>query len=64
MKNKDDELLKMFDAYCNLRKFNLDKDPIPCVIVDTLPPIQIRTDTKLTPISVDYIKARMVCGAF
>lgn len=56
MKNKDDELLKMFDTYCNLRKSNLDKDPIPS--------IQRRTDTKLIPISVDYIKARMVCGAF
>ena len=39
-KDEDNELLIMFDTYINLRKNNLDEDPIPCVMVDTLPPIQ------------------------
>ena len=61
-KDEENELLIMFDTYINLRKDNLDKDPIPCVMVDTLPPIQKRTDPKLMRISVDYIKACIVCG--
>ena len=61
-KVEDNELLIMFDTYINLRKDNLDKDPIPYVMVDTLPPIQKRTDPKLMRISVDYIKACIVCG--
>ncbi len=61
-KDEDNELLIMFDTYINLRKDNLDKDQIPYAIVDTLPPIQKRTDPKLMHISVDYIKACIVCG--
>ena len=51
MKIKMMELLKRcLIPCCNLRKSSLDKDPIPS--------IQRRTDTKLIPRSVDYIKAR------